>query len=40
VPLSADLREGDEILIGSAGAYTSVYASRFNGFAVPRVVLR
>jgi ornithine decarboxylase len=39
VPLSADLREGDEILIGSAGAYTTVYASRFNGFAKPRVVM-
>ena len=38
VPLSSDLREGDEVLIGSAGAYTSVYASRFNGFAPPRVV--
>jgi ornithine decarboxylase len=39
VPLSADLAEGDEILVGSAGAYTAAYASRFNGFAVPRVVL-
>lgn len=39
VLLSADLREGDELLIGSAGAYTSVYASGFNGFAPPRVVL-
>ncbi|AGZ43098.1 Orn/DAP/Arg decarboxylase family protein [Actinoplanes friuliensis DSM 7358] len=39
VPLSADLREGDEVLIGSAGAYTTVYASRFNGFARPRVVV-
>ncbi|GGQ73959.1 type III PLP-dependent enzyme [Couchioplanes azureus] len=39
VLLSADLHEGDELLIGSAGAYTSVYASRFNGFAPPRVVL-
>jgi ornithine decarboxylase len=39
VLLSADLREGDELLIGSAGAYTSVYASRFNGFAPPRVVM-
>jgi ornithine decarboxylase len=38
VPLSSDLREGDELLIGSAGAYTAVYASRFNGFAPPRVV--
>jgi ornithine decarboxylase len=39
VPLSADLREGDELFIGSAGAYTTVYASRFNGFAKPHVVL-
>ncbi|HET6531061.1 MAG TPA: type III PLP-dependent enzyme [Actinoplanes sp.] len=39
VPLSADLTDDDEILVGSAGAYTAAYASRFNGFAVPRVVL-
>jgi ornithine decarboxylase len=39
VPLSADLREGDEIRIGSAGAYTSAYASRFNGFPLPEVVM-
>ena len=39
VLLSSDLREGDEILVGSAGAYTSVYASRFNGFPPPQVVL-
>jgi ornithine decarboxylase len=39
VPLSADLTEGDEIRVGSAGAYTAAYASRFNGFAVPHVVL-
>ena len=39
VLLSEDLREGDELSIGSAGAYTSVYASRFNGFAPPRVVM-
>jgi ornithine decarboxylase len=38
VLLSADLREGDHVLIGSAGAYTSVYASSFNGFPPPRVV--
>jgi ornithine decarboxylase len=37
--LSADLREGDELFIGSTGAYTTVYASRFNGFALPRVVV-
>jgi ornithine decarboxylase len=39
VPLSADLREGDEIRINSAGAYTSAYASRFNGFPLPEVVM-
>ena len=39
VLLSSDLREGDEVLVGSAGAYTSVYASRFNGFPPPRVIL-
>jgi ornithine decarboxylase len=38
VLLSTDLREGDDVLIGSAGAYTSVYASHFNGFPPPRVV--
>ncbi len=37
--LSADLREGDHLLIGSAGAYTSVYASHFNGFPPPQVVV-
>ncbi|WP_432991136.1 type III PLP-dependent enzyme [Dactylosporangium sp. CA-233914] len=35
--LSADLRTGDEVYLGSTGAYTTVYASRFNGFDVPRV---
>jgi ornithine decarboxylase len=39
VPLSEGLREGDELAIGSAGAYTAAYASRFNGFPLPRVVL-
>lgn len=39
VLLSSDLREGDEVLVGSAGAYTSVYASKFNGFPPPRVVM-
>jgi ornithine decarboxylase len=37
VELSADLRTGDEVYIGSAGAYTTVYASRFNGFDPPTV---
>ena len=39
VPLSADLREGDEIQVGSAGAYTATYSTRFHGFPAPRVVI-
>jgi ornithine decarboxylase len=39
VLLSAELREDDELYIGSAGAYTSAYASRFNGFPLPEVVV-
>jgi ornithine decarboxylase len=38
VPLSADLQVGDVVEIGSAGAYTSSYASTFNGFVVPPTV--
>jgi ornithine decarboxylase len=37
VPLSADLRVGDQVYLGCAGAYTTVYASGFNGFDVPEV---
>ena len=37
VELSAGLRTGDEVYIGSAGSYTSVYASSFNGFDPPEV---
>src|SRR5688572_5364390 len=37
VPLSPDLTTGDRVFIESAGAYTTVYASTFNGFAVPDV---
>ena len=41
VRLPDDLREGDRIAIGTAGAYTTAYASRFNGFDVPKThVLR
>ena len=40
VSLSADLREGDEILVGSAGAYTATYTTRFHGFPPPRVIMR
>ncbi|WP_432839134.1 type III PLP-dependent enzyme [Dactylosporangium sp. CA-092794] len=37
VELSADLRTGDEVYLDGTGAYTTVYASRFNGFDVPSV---
>ena len=36
-PLPSDLQEGDFIYIKNAGAYTTAYASRFNGFALPEV---
>jgi len=36
VELSAGLRTGDRVYIDSAGAYTTVYASGFNGFDIPR----
>ena len=32
-----DLREGDFIYIANAGAYTTAYASNFNGFPLPEV---
>ncbi len=34
--LPSDLTVGDRLYIGSVGAYTSVYATRFNGFLPPR----
>lgn len=34
-----DLKEGDIVYILSAGAYTSVYASNFNGFPIPETIL-
>lgn len=37
VPLSPGLTTGDQVFIESAGAYTTVYASTFNGFSVPGV---
>jgi ornithine decarboxylase len=37
VPLSADLAVGDRVRIHVAGAYTTGYASRFNGFDIPPV---
>ncbi len=36
-PLPADLQEGDFIYIHNAGAYTTAYASQFNGFPLPEV---
>jgi ornithine decarboxylase len=35
VSLSAGLAEGDRVYIGTAGAYTTAYASLFNGFDIP-----
>jgi ornithine decarboxylase len=35
VPLSDDLAVGDQVFLGCAGAYTTSYASDFNGFPVP-----
>jgi ornithine decarboxylase len=37
--LPADLDIGDQLYIGTAGAYTIGYASNFNGFPVPHVVV-
>jgi ornithine decarboxylase len=36
-PLPSDLQEGDLIFIRNAGAYTTAYASEFNGFPLPEV---
>ena len=36
VSLPDDLGPGDRLYIQTAGAYTTAYASRFNGFDVPR----
>jgi ornithine decarboxylase len=36
-PLPSDLQEGDFIYLRNAGAYTTAYASRFNGFPLPEV---
>jgi ornithine decarboxylase len=35
VLLPDDLGPGDRLYIGTAGAYTTAYASRFNGFEIP-----
>ncbi|HEY1835532.1 MAG TPA: type III PLP-dependent enzyme [Candidatus Saccharimonadales bacterium] len=34
--LPSDVSVGDKLYIGAAGAYTLVYASRFNGFEIPK----
>lgn len=42
VPYEVELPElevGDKVHILSAGAYTTAYASRFNGFAIPKIYL-
>src|SRR5258706_256359 len=36
-PLPSDVQEGDFIYIRNAGAYTTAYASQFNGFPLPEV---
>lgn len=38
VQLPADLEVGERLYIGSAGAYTTSYASSFNGFSPPRTL--
>ncbi|GAA3705906.1 hypothetical protein GCM10022204_24390 [Microlunatus aurantiacus] len=35
--LSADLQVGDRVTLHTAGAYTTAYASEFNGFQVPTI---
>jgi ornithine decarboxylase len=35
--LPSDLQEGDFVYIRNAGAYTTAYASQFNGFPLPEV---
>ena len=36
-PLPSDLQEGDYLYLRNAGAYTTAYASGFNGFPLPEV---
>ncbi|MGH8705517.1 MAG: type III PLP-dependent enzyme [Burkholderiales bacterium] len=36
-PLPSDLQEGDFVYIRNAGAYTTAYASEFNGFPLPEI---
>jgi ornithine decarboxylase len=37
--LPEDIEEGDFIYIPNAGAYTTAYASNFNGFPLPEVMV-
>lgn len=37
--LPADMKVGDTVIIDSAGAYTFVYGSTFNGFSVPQCII-
>jgi ornithine decarboxylase len=37
--LPEDLQAGDFVYIPNAGAYTTAYASTFNGFPLPRMVM-
>ncbi len=39
VQFPCDLKEGDFIYISNAGAYTTAYASEFNGFPLPGVIV-
>lgn len=39
LPMPFDLKTGDVIVIPGTGAYTTAYASRFNGFQLPEVVV-
>jgi ornithine decarboxylase len=36
-PLPSDIEEGDYVYLKNAGAYTTAYASNFNGFPLPEV---
>ena len=36
-PMASDLQEGDFVYLRNAGAYTTAYASEFNGFPLPEV---
>jgi len=37
--LPADIVEGDSIYVLNAGAYSTAYASQFNGFPPPQVIV-